>query len=151
MYAAIINAFFVLLEFFVGYYSNIPGHMHSLQYLFFGLEHHGQVYNNLVPFMWTSTLLCFGSLAVFGYLKISKAYNETLIALACAGTFIALWLDKGLGFVMGGLVISPLHEINEYVPTANEIGITLGIWATGFLIVTLLYKIAISVEHEVEA
>jgi len=151
MYAAIINAFFVLLEFFVGYYSNIPGHMHSLQYLFFGLEHHGHVYNNLVPFMWTSVLCCFGGLAVFGYMKISKVYNEGLIALACVATFIALYLDKGLGFVMGGLVVSPLHEINEYVPTANEIGITLGIWATGFLIVTLLYKIAVGVHHEVEA
>jgi molybdopterin-containing oxidoreductase family membrane subunit len=78
-------------------------------------------------------------------------YSELMIGLGCAAIFIALWLDKGLGFVMGGLVVSPLHEINEYVPTANEIGITLGIWATGFLIVTLLYKIAIGVEHEVEA
>ena len=151
MYAALINAFFVCLEFFVGYYSNIPGHMHSLEYLFFGLEHHGHVYNNLVPFMWTSVALCFGGLGVFGYLKITKTYNELLIGCGCAAIFIALWLDKGLGFVMGGLVVSPLHEINEYVPTANEIGVTLGIWATGILIVTLLYKIAIGVEHEVEA
>jgi len=151
MYAALINAFFVGLEFFVGYYSNIPGHMHSLQYLFFGLEHNGHVYNNLVPFMWASAFLCFGGLGVFAYLKITKTYNELLIGLGCAGIFIALWLDKGLGFVMGGLVVSPLHEINEYIPTANEIGVTLGIWATGILIVTLLYKIAIGVEHEVEA
>lgn len=151
MYAAIVNVFFVGLEFFVGYYSNIPGHMHSLQYLFFGLEHNGHVYNNLVPFMWTSAFLCFGALAIFGYMKITKVYSDLLVGLGCAGIFIALWLDKGLGFVMGGLVVSPLHEINEYVPTANEIGVTLGIWATGFLIVTLLYKIAIGVEHEVEA
>ncbi len=151
MYAALINVFFVGLEFFVGYYSNIPGHMHSLQYLFFGLEHNGHVYNNLVPFMWASVLFCFGGLGVFAYLKITKTYNELLIGLGCAGIFIALWLDKGLGFVMGGLVVSPLHEINEYVPTANEIGVTLGIWATGILIVTLLYKIAIGVEHEVES
>lgn len=151
MYAAIINAFFVCLEFFVGYYSNIPGHMHSLQYLFFGLEHNGHVYNNLVPFMWTSVFLCFGGLAIFTYMKISKMSNDLLVGLGCASIFIALWLDKGLGFVMGGLVVSPLHEINEYVPTANEIGVTLGIWATGILIVTLLYKIAVGVEHEVEA
>lgn len=150
MYAAIINAFFVGLEFFVGYYSNIPGHMHSLQYLFFGLEHHGQVYNNLVPFMWTSVALCFGSLAIFGYMKITKISSDLLVGIGCVAIFFALWLDKGLGFVMGGLVISPLHEIVEYVPTANEIGITVGIWATGFLLVTILYKIAVSVEHEVE-
>lgn len=151
MYAALINAFFVGLEFFVGYYSNIPGHIYSLQYLFFGLEHNGHVYNNLVPFMWTSVLLCFGGLGVFAYMKITKISTDLMVGIGCAMIFFALWLDKGLGFVMGGLVVNPLHEIVEYYPTANEIGITLGIWATGFLLVTVLYKIAVSVEHEVEA
>ncbi len=150
MYAAIINAFFVLLEFFVGYYSNIPGHKHSLQYLFFGLEHHGQIYNNLVPFMWTSVLLCFGGLGLFAYMKIKNCATDLLVGIGCVMIFFALWLDKGLGFVMGGLVVNPLHEIVEYYPTANEIGITLGIWATGFFLVTVLYKIAVSVEHEIE-
>jgi Ni/Fe-hydrogenase subunit HybB-like protein len=151
MYAAIINAFFVLLEFFVGYYSNIPGHIHSLQYLFFGLEHDGHVFNNLVPFMWTSVVLCFGGLGVFAYMKIAKVQTDLMVGLGCAAIFISLWLDKGLGFVMGGLVVNPLEQVVEYYPTANEIGITLGIWATGFLLVTLLYKIAVGVEHEVEA
>jgi Ni/Fe-hydrogenase subunit HybB-like protein len=150
MYAAIINAFFVLLEFFVGYYSNIPGHIYSLQYLFFGLEHHGIVYNNLVPFMWTSVLLCFGGLGLFAYMKIKDCATDLLVGIGCAMIFFALWLDKGLGFVLGGLVVNPLHEIVEYYPTANEIGITIGIWATGFFLVTVLYKIAVSVEHEVE-
>jgi Ni/Fe-hydrogenase subunit HybB-like protein len=150
MYAAIINVFFVLLEFFVGYYSNIPGHIYSLQYLFFGLEHHGIVYNNLVPFMWTSVLLCFGGLGLFAYMKIKDCATDLLVGIGCAMIFFALWLDKGLGFVLGGLVVNPLHEIVEYYPTANEIGITVGIWATGFFLVTVLYKIAVSVEHEVE-
>ncbi len=151
MYAAIINAFFVCLEFFVGYYSNIPGHMHSLEYLFFGLEHNGHVYNNLVPFMWSSVFLCFGGLGLFAYMKIKKVSTDLMVGIGCGMIFFALWLDKGLGFVLGGLVVNPLHEIVEYYPTANEIGITLGIWATGFLLVTLMYKIAVDVEHEVEA
>jgi len=151
MYAALINAFFVLLEFFVGYYSNIPGHKHSLQYLFFGLEHHGVMYNNLVPFMWSSVLLCFGGLGLFAYMKIRKVSTDLMVGIGCAMIFVALWLDKGLGFVLGGLVVSPLEEIVEYYPTANEIGIAVGIWATGLLLVTLLYKIAVDVEHEVEA
>ena len=150
MYAALINAFFVGMEFFVGWYSNIPGHKHSLEYLFFGLEHHGHVYNNLVPFMWGSVFLCFGGLALFGYMKIKDEFNDIWVGVGCLMIFIALWLDKGLGFVMGGLVVNPLDEIVEYYPTANEIAITLGIWATGFLLVTILYKIAVSVEHEVE-
>jgi molybdopterin-containing oxidoreductase family membrane subunit len=149
MYAALINAFFVLLEFFVGWYSNIPGHKHSLQYLFFGLEHHGHVYNNLVPFMWTSVVLCFGGLGIFGYMQITKKFPEPLLVIGAASIFIALWLDKGLGFVFGGLVVNPLHEIVEYYPTMNEILIAIGIWATGAFLVTVLYEIAISVDAEV--
>ncbi len=149
MYAAIVNTFFVLLEIFVGYYSNVPGHMHSLEYLFFGLEHNGHVYNNLVPFMWTAVVFNFAALALFAWPKIRKG-NELLLGLACFLIFAALWIDKGLGFVLAGFVPNPLHEITEYVPTANEIGITVGIWATGFFILTVLYKIALSVEHEIE-
>ena len=67
IYAALLNTFFVLLEVFVGYYSNIPGHKHSIEYLFFGLEHHGIIYNNLVPFMWTAVVLNFGALALFSW------------------------------------------------------------------------------------
>jgi molybdopterin-containing oxidoreductase family membrane subunit len=101
--------------------------------------------------MWSSVLLCFGGLGLFAYMKIRKTGTDLMIGIGCIMIFVALWLDKGLGFVMGGLVVSPLEEITEYYPTANEIGITLGIWATGFLLVTLLYKIAVGVEHEIEA
>ena len=151
MYAAIINAFFVCMEFFVGYYSNVPGHLHSLEYLFFGLEHDGHVYNNLVPVMWTSVAMCFAGLAVFAYMKLAKAQTDTLVVLGCALTFLSLFLDKGLGFVLGGLVVNPLNQITEYYPTLNEILVSTGIWATGFFLVTMLYKIAVTVEHEVEA
>ncbi len=151
MYAVIINTFFFLLEFFVGYYSEVPGHVHSLEYLFFGLEHHGEVYNNLVPFMWASVLANFAGLGVLIWMKVKKQITDLLVGVGCALIFFALYLDKGLGFVFGGFVPNPLDEITEYIPTANEIGITLGIWATGFFLLTLLYKIALGVEHEVEA
>lgn len=151
MYAVLINAFFVSLEFFVGFYSNIPGHMETLQYLFFGIEHHGHTYNNLVPFMWTFVVFCVAGVSLLAYLKIKKEYNEMIIAAACAMIFIALWLDKGLGFVLGGMAVNPLNQIVEYYPTLNELGVTVGIWSTGALLVTLLYKIAIGVEHEVES
>ena len=151
MYAVMINAFFVLVEFFVGYYSQIPGHIYALQYLFFGLEKNGVVYNNLVPFMWTFAIFCVVGFSLLAYGKIKEKMTDGLVAAGCALIFIGLYLDKGLGFVLGGLVVTPLYEIKEYLPTANEIGITLGIWATGFFILTILYKIAIGVEHEVES
>ncbi len=154
IYAALINAFFVLLEFFVGYYSNIPGHKHTLEYLFFGLDHHNMIYDNLVPFMWTSVIFCFGGLGIFAWLKLSKKIeqesSDLWIGLSCIILFIALWIDKGLGFVLGGLAVTPFETVVEYYPTFNELAITVGIWATGLLLVTVLYKIAVKVEHEVE-
>ena len=150
IYAAIANMFFVCLEFFVGFYSQIPGHKHTLQYLFFGLEHHGHVYNNLVPFMWAFVVLFFVGVALLSHPYTRKG-NDLWLGIGAASIFLAFWLDKGIGFVLGGFVPTPTHEIVEYYPTINELFITLGVWATGFFILTILYKIAIDVEHEIEA
>ena len=35
---------------------------------------------------------------------------------------------------------SPLHHVNEYVSTLPEIAMALGLWATGLLTLTVLYK-----------
>ncbi|MBL4903742.1 MAG: polysulfide reductase NrfD [Desulfocapsa sp.] len=148
IYAAILNMFFVGLELFVGYYSNIPGHKHAFEYLFFGLEHNGHVYNNLVPFMWAFVVLAFGAIAVL--LTPAARKNDLVLGLGCGALFLAFWLDKGIGFVLAGFVPTPMYDVVEYIPTANELGITIGVWATGLFIVTVLYKIAIGVEHEVE-
>ena len=150
IYAAIANMFFVCLEFFVGFYSNIPGHKHTLQYLFFGLEHHGHIYNNLVPYMWAFIALFFVGIALISH-PYTRKQSDLWLGIGCASIFLAFWLDKGIGFVLGGFVPTPVDEIVEYYPTINELFITIGIWATGFFILTILYKIAISVEHEVGA
>jgi molybdopterin-containing oxidoreductase family membrane subunit len=143
-YAALINAFFVGMEFFVAYYSNIPGHMHTLDYLFFGL--HGE--NQLVPWMLTSSVL--GIIAILLLLSQAPRNNEKLLIFTCIILFISLWIDKGIGLVIGGFVPNMLEEITLYHPSFQEIMITLGVWATGFFIITVLYKIAVKVEEEVE-
>ena len=141
-YAALINVFFVLLEFFTSYYSNIPGHIHTLEYLFFGL--HGQA--QLVPWMRVSTI--FGIIAIVMLLVPATRKREDTLAIACVLLFVSLWIDKGIGLVIGGFVPNPLEEITAYHPSFNEIMITLGIWATGFFILTVLYKIALAVKEE---
>jgi len=141
-YAALINIFFVLLEFFTSYYSNIPGHMHTLDYLFFGLHGH----NQLVPWMRVSTI--FGIIAILMLLVPATRKREDTLAIACVLLFISLWIDKGIGLVIGGFVPNPLEQITAYHPSFQEIMITLGVWATGFFILTILYKIAIAVKEE---
>lgn len=150
IYAAIANMFFWSLELFVGAYSNVPGHLHTLKYLFFGLEHNGHVYNNLVPFMWLFLILFIVGIAMISYPPIRRG-GGLWLGVGCACIFTAFWLDKGIGFVLGGFVPTPTDEIVEYYPHFNELMIAAGIWAAGFFILTILYKIAIGVDREIEA
>ena len=147
-YAALLNFFFLGCEFFVAYYSNIPGHMHTLDYLFWGLDHDGHVYNNLVPFMRASMVMGFIGIPL---IFVARARQSTgLLALSCVLLFLSLWIDKGLGLVLGGFVPSMLEQVTEYTPSVQELGITAAIWATGFFVLTLLYKVAIEVKLEKE-
>ncbi len=144
-YAICLNVFFLLCEVFVVFYSKIPEHMDHMKYLFVGLHGHG----SLVPWMWTSVALMLISIILLVNPITRK--NETVLAVSCLCVFFGTWIDKGLGMISGGFVPSPLHHVNEYAPTIPEIIITLGVYATGFLILTALFKMAISVKEEVSA
>jgi len=148
-YAAMINFFFLGCEFFVAYYSQLPGHMHTLDYLFWGLGHGDEMYNNLVPFMRASVVMGLAGIALLFVSRSRK--SDAMLALSCALIFISFWIDKGLGLVLGGFVPSPLEYVTEYTPSIQELGITAAIWATGFFVLTILYKVAISVKLENEA
>lgn len=144
-YAGAANFFMIGTEFFTAFYSNVPAHMHGLQYLFFGL--HGK--SALVPWMWMSLFLGLGSLVVLMNPKLRQT-SKWLVA-ACAGMVASIWIDKGVGLVLGGFVPNPLEEITEYGVTLTELGVTLGIWAVGILVLTLLLKVAVTVKKEQEA
>ena len=143
-YAVAVSVFFVLLEIFTVFYSQIPAHMHHFEYLFAGLEGHG----NLVPWMWTS--ICLAIIALVLLLNPATRKNESILAIACVMVFASLWIEKGFCLVVTGFIPSALGRVFEYSPTGPEIAITLAIWAMGFLILTVLYKIGISVKEEVE-
>jgi Ni/Fe-hydrogenase subunit HybB-like protein len=141
-YAICINVFFFLCEVFVAFYSNIPEHMDHIKYLFIGLHGHGAY----VPWMWTSmSLMLIGIILMVN--PITRK-NEGVLAVACVVIFLGTWIDKGLGMIAGGFTPSPLHEINEYIPSVPEIIIALGVWAMGFLILTALFKIAVGIKEE---
>ncbi|TLU88654.1 MAG: menaquinol oxidoreductase [Chlorobium sp.] len=141
-YAGLINIFMIGTEFFTAFYSNVPSHKHSLQYLFFGLEGH----YNLVPFMWFSLILGLGSLAVL--LVPGLKTSPKWLAAACAGLVVSIWIDKGVGLILGGFIPSPLDEIVDYFPTLTEVSVTVGIWAIGMLVLTLLLKVAVAVKTQ---
>jgi molybdopterin-containing oxidoreductase family membrane subunit len=144
-YAFILNIFFLVLEVFTAFYSQIPGHTHTFVYLFSGLEGHGK----LVPWMWTS--MAFAALALILLVVPATRRKEDTLAVGCAAVFISAWIDKGMGLVVGGFIPNPFERVFEYWPTTPEVLITMGVWATGFFVMTVLFKMAVSIKEELRA
>lgn len=141
-YAMLISIFFFGLEFFTAFYSNIPSHTEALKYLFVGLHGH----HTLAPFMWLFTILAVAAVVLLLNPKTRNSEKMLLTAAACV--FFSMWIEKGVTLVVAGFIPNPLGHIREYAPTLPEIMIALGVWATGFFVLTVLYKIAISVKEE---
>ena len=139
-YALATSIFFVLVEFFTVTYGQIPEQMEHFRYLFAGLGDH----KSIAHWMGVGTLAALSSLALLIIPGTRK--KEPLLAAACIGAFLSLWIEKGLGLVVTGFVPSPLGVITDYTPTGPEAAITIGIWAFGSLMVTILYKIFVAVK-----
>jgi molybdopterin-containing oxidoreductase family membrane subunit len=141
-YAFIINVFFFLLEVFTAFYSQIPGHMHAIEFLFHGLDG----YTYLVPWMWTATAVAVVALILL--IVPATRRNEDTLAVGCVAVIISTWIDKGLGLIIAGFTPTPTEHVTPYWPTLPEMLISIGVFATGFFILTVLYKMAIGVKEE---
>lgn len=144
-YAMSINVFFVLMELFTALYSGIPEDIEHFAFLFVGLE--GKT--TLVPWMWAAEALAVTALILL--INPRTRRREKTLAAACVAVFISIWIEKGLGMVVTGFIPSPLGKVTSYTPTAPELLISLGIYATGLLLITLFYKITLSLRGEVAA
>ncbi len=143
-YAVLVNLFFLGVELFTALYSDMPHHRHAFEYLFVGLHGH----TGMAPWMWVCealTLCC-----VVGLLIPRIRRNESLLAVLCAAVVVAIWIEKGLAMVTVAYVPSPLGKITEYAPTGPEVAITVGVYALGFLLLTVFYKIVLNVRERFE-
>ncbi len=141
-YGLATSIFFVLVELFTAFYGQIPEHVHHFEYLFVGLNGQTMIARSMA----LAAVLAVGALVLLLIPGVRK--REPLLAVACGATFLALWIEKGLGLVVTGFIPSPLGEVTRYSPTGPELAITIGIWALGFLLLTGLYKIFVSVKAE---
>jgi molybdopterin-containing oxidoreductase family membrane subunit len=142
--AAIINLIMLFSEVFKEFY--LPTH-HSQPaiYLYFGLKGH----TALVPWIWTAIVI-----NVIGTLTMAfnpGKNNPRVLVPACILLFLGIWIEKGIGLIVPGLVPSPLGEVVNYAPSWVEVSITLGILALGIFVVSLLLKPALIIEQRYEA
>jgi len=135
-----ITLFFVVAELFTDFYFE-GAHAASAHYLYFGL--HGA--SKLTPWIWSAMILLI--IAVTILTIHSLRHNMVLLNIACILTITGIWIEKGMGLVIPGYIPTPLGEIFEYLPSMTEIEVSLGIWAIGLLIFTLLAKAGMAIER----
>ncbi len=132
-----INMFLLGSEAFTEFYTD-SAHGASAEYLYLGL--HGR--SALVPWIWTAIGLNLVAMVLL-FLPISR--RMPVLQATCVMLIVGIWIEKGMGMIVPAFVPSPLGEIVEYLPTLNEALVTLGIWAGGLLIYTILVRVTIPV------
>ncbi|MBD3331733.1 menaquinol oxidoreductase [candidate division GN15 bacterium] len=143
-YAMAVNVFFVLMEIFTAVYSDMPEHTAHFRYLFVGLEGH----DTYVAWMWMSVTLAVVSLVLLINPKTRR--NESILTFACIAVVVSLWIDKGLAMVVAGFIPTVLGDVVDYVPTLPELMISLGIYALGLLLITVFYRMTLSVRRQLK-
>lgn len=124
-------------ELFTEFYTD-SAHVASARYLFFGLE--GR--HALVPWIWTALAL---DAAALGLLYSPLSRRARYLNGACVLLIVGVWIEKGMGLIIPAFVPTPLGEVVEYTPTLNESMVSMGIWAFGLLVYTVLVRVTIPV------
>jgi len=135
-YAMFVNLFLFGAEIFKEYYSDTHHLIHT-RYLYSGVHGH----DALVPYAWASIICSVVAFVLFLVPKTRR--NMFTLNLGCLLIYAGVYIEKGMALVIPGMTPDTLGEFYEYVPTWTEIRIGAGIFSIGFMIFTVLCKIAI--------
>lgn len=137
-YTMFFNLFLTGAEIFKEAYSNTE-HRVFTEYLYFGIGEH----NKIVPFGWLA--LIFDVIAFILFLVPKTRKNFVTLNIGAVLIYLGVYIEKGIGLIIPGFTPDVLGEIYEYFPSATEIFVTIGIFSTGFLIYTLMLKVAVPI------
>jgi molybdopterin-containing oxidoreductase family membrane subunit len=137
-YAMFLNLFLLGAELFKEYYSATE-HLLYTQYFWTGIGEH----TTLVPYAWFS-LAC-SVVAFLLFLVPRTRRNYVTLNLGCLLIWAGVYIEKGMGLIIPGMTPDTLGQIYEYKPTLTEWGIAAGVFGIGFLVFTMLVKIAVPI------
>jgi molybdopterin-containing oxidoreductase family membrane subunit len=137
-YTMFFNLFLTGAEIFKEVYSNTE-HRVFTEYLYFGIGEH----NKIVPFAWMAII--FDVIAFVLFLVPKTRKNFITLNIGAVLIYFGVYIEKGIGLIIPGFTPDVLGEIYEYFPSSTEILVTVGIFSTGFLIYTLMLKIAVPI------
>jgi molybdopterin-containing oxidoreductase family membrane subunit len=136
-YAMFINLFLFGAEMFKEYYSHTE-HLIYSQVLLFGVGGTKVHY-----FMWPALIASVTAFVLFLVPKTRK--NFYTMNIGCLLIWFGVYTEKGMGLVIPGLTPDTLGEIYVYAPSLTEYRVAAGIFSIGFLVFTLLVKLAMHI------
>jgi Ni/Fe-hydrogenase subunit HybB-like protein len=137
-YAMFLNLFMFGAEMFREFYSSTE-HLLFWRYAFTGIGEH----TKLVPYTWLSLFLSIGAFLLFLIPKTRR--NPVTLNIGAFMIYVGVYIEKGIALVIPGFTPSTLGDIYEYFPSFTELQISAGIYAVGFLLFTLMVKVAIAI------
>jgi len=140
-YAMFINLFFFGSEVFKEIYSNTE-HLVHLKYVFMGVKGN----NDIVLYGWLSII--FSVVAFLLFLIPATRKNVITLNIGAVLIWFGVFMEKGITLITPGFTPDVLGQIYIYRPSMTEIRVSVAIFAIGFLIFTLLTKIAIAIVYE---
>ena len=132
------NLFLTAAEAFKEFYTN-SGEVVYIRYLYFGYKGH----TTLVPWAWASVLCGLAAFILFLVPRTRK--NWVTLNIGCVLIYSSVYIEKGMGLIIPGFTPSTLGEIYQYQPSATELFVAAGIFAVGFLVFTLMLKVAVPI------
>ncbi len=137
-YAMFLNLFLHGAEAFKEYYSNTQ-HVLYTRYWYQGLGAH----RTLVPYAWSAVTLNVTAFALFITPRMRR--NWVTLNIGCLAIYAGCYIEKGMGLIIPGLTPDTLGEIYQYYPTLTELRVAAGVFAVGFLVFTLMLKVAVPI------
>ena len=137
-YTMFFNLFLTGAEIFKEAYSDTE-HKLFTEYLYFGIGEH----NKIVPYGWLAII--FDTIAFILFLVPATRKNIITLNLGAVLIYTGVYIEKGIGLIIPGFTPDTLGEIYEYFPSRTEIFVTIGIFSAGFLLYTLLLKVAVPI------
>ena len=137
-YAMFINLFFFVSEVFKEVYSNTE-HLVFIKYLFKGIGRN----KDIVAYGWASVVISVVAFLLFLIPKTRK--NIITLNIGAILIYAGVYIEKGIALITPGFTPDTLGQFYVYRPSMVEIRTSVAIFSIGFLIFTLMSKVAIAI------
>ncbi|MHB2018084.1 MAG: hypothetical protein ACYCW6_14125 [Candidatus Xenobia bacterium] len=84
-------------------------------------------------------------LAFLLFITPKTRQHPVTLNLGCLLIYAGVYIEKGMGLVIPGMTPDTLGEIYQYAPSMIEVRTGVACFAIGFLVYTLLTKVAVGI------